>query len=61
MRLSKETYGNSNRSTLEELLRGDIAGLPEVIRPGTQEDASGNEYEWATEEYLYDITQEFDM
>ena len=59
MRLSKETYGNSNRSTLEELLRGDIAGLPEVILPGTQEGASGNEYEWATEEYLYDITQEY--
>lgn len=59
MRLSKETYGNGNRSTLEELLRGDIAGLPEVIRPGTQEDNSTDEYEWATEEYLYDITQEY--
>ena len=59
MRLSKETYGNSNRSTLEELLRGDIAGLPVVIRPGMQEDNSTDEYEWVTEEYLYDITQEY--
>ena len=36
-----------------------LAGLPEVILPGTQEDTYESEYEWATEEYLYDITQEY--
>ena len=64
MRLSKSEYGNSNRSTLEELLRGDIAGLPEIVAPdvaatSTDETAIPAEYEWATTEYLYDITQEY--
>ena len=33
MRLSKSEAGNGNRSTLEELLRGNIAGLPEIVEP----------------------------
>ena len=56
MRLSKSEYGNADRSTLEELLRGNVAGLPEVIQPA--EDVP-EEYAWATTEYLYDITAEY--
>ncbi|MBR2923716.1 MAG: hypothetical protein IKC28_01690 [Clostridia bacterium] len=62
MRLSKSEYGNGNRSTLEELLRGEIAGLPEAVVPvvvSEDEAAVPAEYEWATTEYLYDITQEY--
>ena len=62
MRLSKSEYGNSSRSTLEELLRGEIAGLPEIVVPvaaSEDEAAVPAEYEWATTEYLYDITQEY--
>ena len=55
MRLSKKEKGSVNRSTLEELLRGSIAGLPEVYEPSEIRDG----YEWATTEYLYDITQEY--
>ena len=61
MRLSKSEYGNGDRSTLEELLRGNIAGLPEIVVPvaaSEDEAAVPAEYEWATTEYLYDITQE---
>ena len=54
-RLSKTEKGNVNRSTLEELLRGNIAGLPEVYEPTEIQEG----YEWATTEYLYDITQEY--
>ena len=53
MRLKKQEKGNVNRSTLEELLRGSIEGLPEIVEPGTVEEG----YEWATTEYLYDITE----
>ena len=56
MRLSKSEYGNADRSTLDELLRGNVAGLPEVIQPA--EDVP-EEYAWATTEYLYDITAEY--
>lgn len=55
MRLKKQEDGNSNRSTLEELLRGNIEGLPEIVEPGSVEE----DYEWATIEYLYDITEEY--
>lgn len=57
MRLSKQEKGNTNRSTLEELLRGNIPGLPEIIEPTGETVEDG--YEWATTEYLYDITQEY--
>ena len=53
MRLKKQEKGNANRSTLEELLRGNIEGLPEIVEPGAVEE----DYEWATTEYLYDITE----
>lgn len=53
MRLKKQEKGNATRSTLEELLRGNIEGLPEIVEPGTLEE----DYEWATTEYLYDITE----
>lgn len=33
MRLSRSEAGDANRSTLEELLRGNIAGLPEIVEP----------------------------
>ena len=55
IRLSKSEYGNANRSTLEELLRGNVAGLPEVIAPTETE----KDYSWAITEYLYDLTQEY--
>ena len=64
MRLSKSEVGNGNRSTLEELLRGNIAGLPEIVEP-TQGQINADEadmpagLEWATTEYLYDLTQEY--
>jgi hypothetical protein len=35
MRLNKSESGDGNRSILEELLRGEIAGLPDVIAPKT--------------------------
>ena len=64
MRLSKSEVGNGNRSTLEELLRGNIAGLPEIVEPTqsqTNADEAGvpAELDWATTEYLYDLTQEY--
>ena len=64
MRLSKSEVGNGNRSTLEELLRGNIAGLPEIVEPAqSQTNANGADaptgLEWATTEYLYDLTQEY--
>ena len=64
MRLSKREAGNSNRSTLEELLRGDIPGLPEIVEPSKsqtnkKDDTVPEELEWATTEYLYDLTQEY--
>lgn len=64
MRLTKAEAGNGERSTLEELLRGNIAGLPEIITPAetqTNDDAAAvpADLEWATTEYLYDITQEY--
>ena len=55
MRLSKKEKGNPNRSSLEELLRGNISGLPENYEPTEIQEG----YEWATTEYLYDITQEY--
>ena len=64
MRLSKSEVGNGNRSTLEELLRGNIAGLPEIVEPAqSQTNANGADaptgLKWATTEYLYDLTQEY--
>ena len=64
MRLSKKETGDASRSTLEELLRGNIAGLPEIVEPAqSQTNANGadapTELEWATTEYLYDLTQEY--
>jgi len=64
MRLSKSEVGNGNRSTLEELLRGNIAGLPEIVEPtqgqiNADEADMPTELEWATTEYLYDLTQEY--
>ena len=56
MRQTKREKGNAARSTLEELLRGSVAGLPEIIEPT---DTVEEGYEWATTEYLYDITQEY--
>ena len=64
MRLSKKETGDTSRSTLEELLRGNIAGLPEIVEP-TQGQINADEadmpagLEWATTEYLYDLTQEY--
>ena len=61
MRLSKKETGDTSRSTLEELLRGNIAGLPEIVVPQAQDDAADvpEELAWATTDYLYDITQEY--
>ena len=61
MRLSKKETGDTSRSTLEELLRGNIAGLPEIVAPQAQDDAADvpEELAWATTDYLYDITQEY--
>ena len=64
MRLSKKETGDTSRSTLEELLRGNIAGLPEIVEPAqSQTNANGADaptgLEWATTEYLYDLTQEY--
>ena len=64
MRLSKSEAGDANRSTLEELLRGNVAGLPEIVEPA-QRRTNADEadmpagLEWATTEYLYDLTQEY--
>ena len=64
MRLSRSEAGDANRSTLEELLRGNIAGLPEIVEPA-QSQTNADEadmpagLEWATTEYLYDLTQEY--
>ena len=64
MRLSRSEAGDANRSTLEELLRGNIAGLPEIVEPAqsqtnAEEADMPAELEWATTEYLYDLTQEY--
>lgn len=61
MRLSKKETGDASRSTLEELLRGNIAGLPEIVAPQAQNDAADvpEELAWATTDYLYDVTQEY--
>ena len=61
MRLSKKETGDTSRSTLEELLRGNIAGLPEIVVLQAQDDAADvpEELAWATTDYLYDITQEY--
>ena len=65
MRLTKAEAGNGERSTLEELLRGIVAGLPEIVEPAsmqTNEDYADSVpagLEWATMDYLYDITQEY--
>ena len=64
MRQSKSEAGDANRSTLEELLRGNVAGLPEIVEPA-QSQTNADEadvpagLEWATTEYLYDLTQEY--
>ena len=61
MRQSKSEAGDANRSTLEELLRGNVAGLPEIVEPAqsqTNADVPAG-LEWATTEYLYDLTQEY--
>ena len=64
MRLSRSEAGDANRSTLEELLRGNIAGLPEIVEPA-QSQTNADEadmpagLEWATTEYLYDLTEEY--
>ena len=64
MRLSRSEAGDANRSTLEELLRGNIAGLPGIVELAqSQTNANGADaptgLEWATTEYLYDLTQEY--
>ena len=64
MRLSRSEAGDANRSTLEELLRGNIAGLPEIVEPAQSQTNADEadmpaELEWATTEYLYDLTQEY--
>jgi hypothetical protein len=76
MRLSKAEKGDTNRSILEELLRGEIAGLPEVVAPVVSSGTEGGKavkaassitdpaivqegFEWATTEYLYDVTQAY--
>ena len=64
MRQSKSEAGDANRSTLEELLRGNVAGLPEIVEPA-QSQTNADEadvpagLEGATTEYLYDLTQEY--
>ena len=64
MRQSRSEAGDANRSTLEELLRGNVAGLPEIVEPA-QSQTNADEadvpagLEWATTEYLYDLTQEY--
>ena len=64
MRQSRSEAGDANRSTLEELLRGNIAGLPEIVEP-TQSQTNADKadvpagLEWATTEYLYDLTEEY--
>lgn len=64
MRQSKSEAGDANRSTLEELLRGNVAGLPEIVE-SAQSQTNADEadvpagLEWATTEYLYDLTQEY--
>lgn len=57
MRLYKKEKGNTIRSALEELLRGDIEGLPKVVEPVQK--SVEEDYEWVTTDYLYDITQEY--
>ena len=64
MRLSRSEAGDANRSTLEELLRGNIAGLPEIVEPAQSQTNADEadmpaELEWATTEYLYDLTEEY--
>ena len=61
MRLSEKETGDASRSTLEELLRGNIAGLPEIVAPQAQDSAADvpEELAWATTDYLYDVTQEY--
>ena len=61
MRLSEKETGDASRSTLEELLRGNIAGLPEIVAPQAQASAADvpEELAWATTDYLYDVTQEY--
>ena len=64
MRQSRSKAGDANRSTLEELLRGNIAGLPEIVEPAQRQTNADEadvpaELEWATTEYLYDLTQEY--
>ena len=64
MRQSRSEAGDANRSTLEELLRGNIAGLPEIVEPAQRQTNADEadvpaELEWATTEYLYDLTQEY--
>ena len=64
MRLSKSEAGNANRSTLEELLWGNVAGLPEIVKPAQNQTNADEadvpaELEWASTEYLYDLTQEY--
>ena len=64
MRQSRSEAGDANRPTLEELLRGNVAGLPEIVEPAqSQTDANEADVpaglEWATTEYLYDLTQEY--
>ena len=61
MRLSRSEAGDANRSTLEDLLRGNVAGLPEIVEPAqsqTNADVPAG-LDWATTEYLYDLTQEY--
>ena len=60
----KARRATRNRSTLEELLRGNIAGLPGIVELAqSQTNANGADaptgLEWATTEYLYDLTQEY--
>ena len=55
MRLSRSEAGDANRSTLEELLRGNIAGLPEIVEPAQSQTNADEadmpaELEWATTE-----------
>ena len=37
---SKSEAGDANRSTLEELLRGNVAGLPEIVEPAQSQTLS---------------------
>ena len=66
MRLSRSEAGDANRSTLEELLRGNIAGLPEIVEPAQSQTNADEadmpaELEWATTEYLYDLTEYYQV